>query len=84
MRSSDITGGSRPRGDGGSGGGGWVEIGAGGRQENDRSNEESVMNAPVRPMPAEQFTMTGGSGSSVSDVCILLILSTCTMKFIKA
>ena len=84
MRSSDISGGSEPRGDGGSDGDGWVEIDTGGRKEYDRSKDESVMKAPVRPMPAEQFTMTGGFGSSVSDVCILLILSTCTMKFINA
>ena len=67
MRSSETPGGSGPRGDGGNGGGGWAEI-DGGRQAYDRSKEESVMNAPVRPMPAEQFTMTGGSGSSADDV----------------
>jgi len=84
MRSSDTSGGSGPRGDGGSGDRGWVEFGAGGRRVCDRSKEESAINAPVRPMPAEQFTMTGGSGSPAGDACILLVLSTCAMKFIRA
>ena len=83
MRSSENWDGSGPRGDGGSGGCGRVEF-AGGRREYDRSNDESVMKAPVRPIPAEQFTITGGSGSSVGDACTLFVLTACAMKLIKA
>ena len=50
MKSSEISGGSRPRADGGSGDCDWAVICAGGRREKDRNKEENAMKAPVQSM----------------------------------